>query len=132
MEDINQEKLSAVVEGREEQYECIPLLVAYNGSLQIAHWRANTINNEHKALGDLYETMTDLTDEFAEVYMGKYGVIEFPSKAIIRDIEKSPIAEGLKIIKEAESYFNKNDDDLLNIIADMKIALNKAKYLLKE
>ena len=56
---------------KESPDDTIARLVAYNGSLQIAHWRADTITNEHKALGDLYDTMVEKTDDFAEVFMGK-------------------------------------------------------------
>jgi hypothetical protein len=131
--EIDQTSLSKVVNGKDSQEECIPQLVAYNGSLQIAHWRANTVTNEHKTLGDLYEQMVGFADEFAEVYMGKYGVVGFPSDAVIRDLGKKPITEGLNIVNSAQKYFDAGkDDDLLNILADIKIALNKAKYLLKE
>ena len=112
--------------------ECLHELVAYNGSLQIAHWRADTITNEHKTLGDLYDTMIGLTDSLAETFMGKYGVIDFVSDIVIEDISEKPVAKGLEIIDDLYSYMTDKDDDLLNIIADMEIALNKAKYLLKE
>lgn len=113
--------------------ECISYLVAYNGSLHIAHWLADTKLNTHKALGDLYESMVDLTDEFAEVYMGKYGLIEFPKDCCIEDITEEPATEGIELVSKIEGELNpKEDSDLLNITADMMIALNKAKYLLKE
>lgn len=113
--------------------DCLSRLVAYNGSLQIAHWKADTVTNEHKALGDLYDSMVELVDDFAEVYMGKYGVVSFPKDAMIEDITEEPASEGLEIVKDAQGKFKVGeDDDLLNILADMSSALNKAKYLLKE
>lgn len=113
--------------------ECIARLVAYNGSLQIAHWMADTVTNEHKALGELYDSMVDLVDSFAEVYMGKSGVITFPKDGMITDIREAPCAEGLELVADLQGYFKAGaDDDLLNILADMQSALNKAKYLLKE
>lgn len=112
---------------------CLAELVAYNGSLQIAHWLADTATNEHKALGELYEAMIDLTDNFAEVYMGKHGVISFPDDTEIEDITDAPVAAGLQEVERLQGYFEAGkDDDLLNILADMQSALNKAKYLLKE
>ena len=113
--------------------ECIAHIVAYNGSLQIAHWLGNTVTNEHKALGELYDSMIELVDKFAETYIGKYGMIDFPKDAIIEDITKAPATKGLEIIKYTQAQFTPGkDDDLLNIIADMSTALNKAKYMLKE
>jgi len=124
-------QLSENIEGTPT--ECIAHLVAYNGSLQIAHWMANTVTNEHKALGELYDSMVGLVDTFAETYMGKYGVITFPRDGMIEDIHQAPITKGLEIVEYLQKEFSiGKDDDLLNIIADMSTALNKAKYLLKE
>lgn len=101
-------------------------LVAYNGSLQLAHWAADTITNEHKAIGDLYEEMVDFVDTFAEVYMGKNGVIT-PCEQTITKLE-NPCADGLALVKELTSRFTVGeDDDLLNILADMQGALNKTQ-----
>lgn len=113
--------------------DCICRLVCYNGSLQIAHWKADTVTNEHKALGELYESMTGLTDDFAEIYLGKYGMVTFPPDCTISDISDAPCEKGLKEVTDLQSYFKAGkDDDLLNTLADMSSALNKAKYLLKE
>lgn len=132
MIELDEKKLRSALEGKSHT-ECLPKLVAYNGSLQIAHWKANTITNEHKALGELYDTMVGLVDDFAEVYIGKYNSIDFPPDAKIEDITKKPCAKGLELIKEVQGYLTSGkDDDLLNIVADMSAALNKAKYLLKE
>jgi hypothetical protein len=108
-------------------------IIAYNGGLQVAHWLANTINNEHKALGDLYEAMVGLVDILAESYMGKNGVISFVKGTKIADVSGSPCAIGLKLVDELEScLYMEEDAELLNITADMRNALNKACYLLKE
>lgn len=113
--------------------ECIAKLVAYNGSLQMAHWLADTVTNEHKALGDLYESMVGLVDDFAEVYMGSYGMVTFPKDAVICDITEAPASEGIELVEELKTYFKAGaDDDLINILADMSSALHKAMYLLKE
>lgn len=114
--------------------DCVTRLVAYNGSLQIAHWKADTVTNEHKALGDLYDSMIDHTDKFAEVFMGKYGkTFQFPKDCRIIDLGKTPCGYGMKLVERLKSEFTAGkDDDLLNILADMEASLNKAKYLLKE
>jgi hypothetical protein len=124
-------KLTKKLMGEDASTQCIPKLVAYNGSLQIAHWMADTKSNEHKTLGDLYDSMIELTDKFSEVYMGKFGVITFPDDCNVEDITKAPIAVGLDIVSEGQKEYKK-EEDLMNILADMESALNKAKYLLKE
>ena len=106
----------------------ITKLVAYNGSLLLAHWRANTVTNEHKALGDLYESMSELTDDLAEVCMGKHGLIEITEECIGK--LDNPPADGLEIVEQLMKEY-KGEEDLTNILADMQIALNKAAYLLK-
>lgn len=110
--------------------ECIGKMMAYNTALQMAHWQADTVTNEHKALGDLYEALVGLLDQFAEVYMGCYGVLEFQKMQVEK--LKRPCSEGLMIVEELKSEIDEDDIGLENIVADMEIALNKAKYLLKE
>ena len=111
--------------------DCICQMVAYNGALQVAHWMANTVTNEHKALGDLYDSMVGLIDTFTETYIGKYGMITFkPMK--LENVSKTPCAKGLVLAEDLKSYLSEDDDDLLNIVADMFTALHKAKYMLKE
>ena len=44
-------------------------------NLHILHLRANTFA-EHSALGEAYESLTDLADSFIEAYQGKYNKIE--------------------------------------------------------
>lgn len=129
--DELQEKVENYLDKKPQ--ECIPELLAYISSLHIAHWRADTSTTQHGILGDLYESMTDMVDEFAEVYMGKYGkMIEFPKSAVVEDVNK-PVSRGLEIVERLKSAFSSpKDDDLINILADMEIALNKSKYLLKE
>ena len=113
-----------------EHSECLCKLVAYNASLLVKHWQADTVTNAHKALGSLYETMTELTDDLAEVCMGKYGVIDECSGSLTS--LKDPPAEGLEIVEELQNEFSAGaDDDVLNILADMSAALNKTAYLLK-
>ena len=111
--------------------DCIGRMLTYNAGLQIAHWQANTITNEHRALGDLYSALVGLVDDLAECYMGKTTVIEFPSDMTVKKLTK-PCAEGLAIVEEMMELCGDDDQDLMNILADMQIALNKAKYLLKE
>ncbi len=107
-------------------------LIAYNAGLQIAHFRADTKTTEHGALGALYDTLTGLADTFAEVYMGKYGVIEFVPTPL-PDLAKKPASKGCThIYSMCELCDEEEDGELMNILYTMKEALYKAKYLLKE
>jgi hypothetical protein len=113
--------------------QCIAHMVSYVGGLRFAHWQANTVTNEHKALGDLYDALSDLIDTFTEVFIGKYGMVKFIKGVELVNVSVKPCAKGLTIVESLQKNFDAgDDDDLLNIIADMSTALNKAKYLLKE
>jgi DNA-binding ferritin-like protein len=109
--------------------------VAFNANLQIAHWQADTKLNTHKALGDLYDEMIDLTDKLAEVNAGKIGNTDFdgaemnltPGVAI-----KELLAEGMSNVAAARAELTTGiDDDLMNILADMSTAINRALYFIK-
>ncbi len=114
-------------------YTRIHELVAYNGGLHLAHFMADTKTEEHEVLGELYEKMVDLTDTFVEVYMGQYGVIKFVKGVDLPDLTSKPVTKGLAIVEELDDYFTDEDDEgILNVLAEMDIALYKAKFLLKE
>lgn len=36
------------------------------------HWKVKRLS-QHLALGELYDSLTELTDQLAEMYMGRYG-----------------------------------------------------------
>ena len=65
--------------------------------------------------------------------MGKNNVLPFPEAIALEDISDKPCSMGLQLVQDLQEYCTVGeDDDLLNIVADMSAALNKAKYLLKE
>lgn len=102
--------------------------------MRVAHLNADTATNEHKAIGELYEEMDELTDHYAEICLGKHG-----GKAYAASFAKAPtddnsamIQAGSDCVTEMRSTCKAGvDDDLLNILADMDTALNKSRYLLK-
>ena len=117
-------------------HEHITSLIAFNANLQLAHWQADTVTNEHRTLGDLYDRMTELTDDLAEVCLGKDGNRDFPPGEVIQLTvnAKLPIllGAGLSLLKDMRAELTAgDDDDLLNIIAEMSSAINKSRYLLK-
>lgn len=127
-------KKTEVVEEKKEPKktvpDCVGKMMGFNTALQMSHWQADTVTNEHKALGDLYGALVGLLDEFAEVYMGRYGALEF-QKIQVEKLKK-PCSEGLEIVEELKEELDEDQIGLENIVADMEIALLKAKYLLKE
>lgn len=104
-------------------------------NVQLAHWQADTLTSAHETLGGLYASLTSLTDSLAEVAMGKAGAREFPAETIAVTPNAGYadlIASGLSALADIRAELKTpDDDDLLNIVADLSAALNKAKYLLK-
>lgn len=109
-------------------------LLAFNANLQLAHWQADTLTSAHETLGKLYLELGELTDSLAEVYFAKSGNTNFEPAEINlvpNATHADLIATGLKIVGEIESSLVEADTDLANIAADIRIAINRAKYLLK-
>lgn len=117
--------------------DCRASVIALLGmipTLRVAHWQASTKTNEHKALGDLYEALDGLIDDFAETLMGLDGNDRsFESHGCTIEAKN----EFAGIVKRIRDEVNKvveatsSEADLNNIAADMRQAVNKACYLLE-
>lgn len=87
----------------------------------------------HKALNAFYDEWLDLSDSFLETYQGRYRRIS-GRITMIADGKTDTVAYLKKLYDCIESDFksivSESDDDLLNIIADMKQLVNKTIYLL--
>jgi len=109
-------------------------LIKIQEQLRVFHWQSETYA-QHKAFGEAYEKLGELTDEFVEVFMGKYGKVK---AKITYNIELDNLSENyLDYINDYISFLNKvtddlsdQDTDLLNIRDEMLATLNKLKYLL--
>ncbi len=102
-------------------------------TLRVAHWQASTKTNEHKALGDLYESLDGMIDDFVETLMGLEGSRNLESQKFTIEARNS----FTDVVKAVRGLINtlvsetKDDADLNNIAADMRQAVNKACYLLE-
>jgi hypothetical protein len=94
------------------------------------HWSTDSYA-KHKALAKYYDSIIDLTDSFAESYMGKYGKFTaFPS---VYHQPKDPIRymESLQsFVKEARNDLPQ-DSELQNIIDEIADLINSTTYKLK-
>lgn len=110
-------------------------LLGFRDNLHVAHWQAPRKTNEHSTLGDLYGAVLPMIDELSELAISRDGDLEFPSVNI--GIEnRVPYAEllgsGLALISEIRATFTPgNDDDALNIIADLCGEIRRAGYKLE-
>lgn len=109
-------------------------LLAFVANVKLAHWQAPTLNgNLHRIYGELYEAIEDKVDHFAEVLLGKLGTRDIEVSAVMLNDHisaKELIQEGMSVVDDAIARFEEKDgnEDLLNILADIKAAINHAKY----
>lgn len=104
-------------------------------SVKLYHWQTK-IFARHKATCDLFAQLSTLTDDFVEVYMGRYGRPNFNGafKLTIKELteENAPqyISECVEFLeKNLPKYLKETDTELLNIRDEMLSNLNKTLYL---
>jgi hypothetical protein len=94
------------------------------------HWTTDSYA-KHIALAEYYDGIVELTDSFAEAYMGKYG--KFTSFPSVYHQPKDPIRylESLQsFVKEARQDLPQ-DSELQNIIDEIADLINTTTYKLK-
>lgn len=117
--------------------ELIIRFITLQQQFRILHWQTKS-HAKHMAYGGIYESLDGFIDEFIEVYMGKYGRINFESgegTIILKNTDSldlnSFIKDNISWLKEMSQKLNdSNDSDLLNIRDEVIASLNKLRYLL--
>lgn len=100
---------------------------------QTKYWHQQTTSYaEHKALGGFYEALSDLSDEFLEVYIGLHGRTN--AKFSFEFTEYSNGISVLYLKKFGEKLYEvKNNLEagcLQNLIDEMTALVNRTIYLL--
>jgi hypothetical protein len=111
-------------------------LIKIQEQIRIYHWQTKSYS-EHKALGNLYESLSEQIDDFVEVYFGKYGR---RTEGVSMDFSLDNYEQGktLLLLDDAVQFLtneipvllSEGDSDLLNIRDEMLAKINKTKYLL--
>ena len=116
--------------------ELILKLVQIQVQFKFMHWQT-TGDAKHRAYGDIYDTLGDLIDSFAEAMMGKYGRPEFESEFLLmfqdlKSLNLQNFMDGITdfLVSITEMLDPKYDTDLLNLRDEMLSSINKLKYLL--
>jgi len=104
--------------------------------LRVWHWETVSYAT-HIAMGSAYDTFTELTDKYVEVYQGKNKRLPLPT------FEHCPTYVDMEYVKDKIRWFkeylilelckeldDKVDSDLLNLRDEMLGELNKLSYLL--
>ena len=128
--EINNKKFKAMT-------SLMSTFLGIQAQFKVFHWQTQSYS-KHIAYGDIYDTISDLSDNFMEIYMGKYGrvALEGESDAILLgNIGEVNIEEFLETITDFLLSFNNKldnnrDSDLLNLRDEMLAEINKLKYLL--
>ena len=94
------------------------------------HWTTDSYS-KHIALGEYYDGIVELTDAFAEAYMGKYGKFTaFPS---VYHQPKEPVKylESLQNFVTDARQDLPQDSELQNLIDEIADLINTTTYKLK-
>jgi DNA-binding ferritin-like protein len=116
--------------------ELILKLIQIQLQFKFLHWQTYG-DAKHRAYGEIYDSLGESIDMFAEAMMGKYGRPEFESEFSImfQDIKTINIQDFLDGITEflvgmVDQLDSRYDTDLLNLRDEMLAEINKLKYLL--
>jgi len=109
-------------------------LLTIVNQLKYYHWGTDSYS-KHKALGEAYDSLNDLVDEFVEILLGKYGKDLAPISINVRTESELDAVSAIDEIAEfltndLTNILNDRDTDLLNIRDEMLGELQKLKYLL--
>lgn len=105
--------------------------------LRVLHWQTKSYAR-HKAYGKKYDTLGELIDSFIEIYMGKYGVVEFDGDEgviTLKNTNSLDLNDFFKrnldfLISLNDELDDRKDSDLLNLKDEMMAELNQLRYLL--
>ncbi len=112
-----------------------PGIVTFLFQLQVAtkmfHWQSKKYA-EHIAVGELYDTITDLADEIIEMYMGAYSRPRMPAAArvVIPNMTRTDMVDLLHSGIAYLSTRMPRDGFLRNKCDELTGAMAKVLYLL--
>ena len=104
---------------------------------RVLHWQTKSYAR-HNAYGGIYDALNGFIDGFIEVYMGKYGRVEFASgegTIVLKNTNDLGLNEFLNqnlefLMSLSNSLDPQKDTDLLNIRDEIIGLINKTRYLL--
>lgn len=114
----------------EETAEFVATLLHSSTVTHFMHWATNSYAM-HQALGEFYEEIVELTDNFAEAYMGRYEQLKtFPSDTHSAE-DPVKYLEGLKNFVEQARKEVPQDTELQNIIDEIADLINSTLYKIR-
>jgi len=114
----------------EEVAEFVATLLHSSTVTHFMHWSTDSYA-KHVALGDYYDQIIDLTDQFAEAYMGRYKQLKtFPSDFHTSE-EPVKYLESMKSFVEEGRKHLPQDSELQNLVDEIADLINSTLYKLK-
>lgn len=104
----------------------IGMLFQSRDIMHLAHLNTTSFA-EHKALNGYYDGILDLTDNFTEVYFGRFKRVDI----VIPEAKLMPAVQHLKEMQQLiDGERNNYPSELQNIMDEMLGLINKTLYLL--
>jgi hypothetical protein len=115
--------------------EIIKVFFHMQNNIKLYHWQTESFAR-HKASDELLDNISDLIDQFIEVYIGRYDRPKFKNnfKILVTELDNDGaeylIQSYINFMKnELPKYLEDNDTDLYNIRDELLGNLNKTLYL---
>jgi hypothetical protein len=117
--------------------ELLIQFICLQEQLRVLHWQTKSYAR-HEAYGKKYDSIGELVDSFMEIYMGKYGTVEFDGEEGVISLKNTKSLDLNEFIKSNLEFLislndrldGKKDTDLLNLKDEMMAELNQLRYLL--
>ena len=114
----------------EEVSEFVAALLHSSTVTHFMHWSTNS-DPVHRALAEYYEEIIELTDDFAEAYMGKYDQLKkFP-------LEFHSATDPVKYLTSIKDFVQESreelpkDSELQNIVDEIADLINSTLFKLR-
>ena len=115
----------------------ISTFLGIQSQFKVLHWQTQSYS-KHIAYGGIYDAFSALSDQFIEIYMGKYGriALEGANDTIqLSNIGELNVDDFICTVADflcslTNQLNGQRDTDLLNIRDEMLGEINKLKYLL--
>ena len=130
-------KFSEKLQPNSRKSDIVKMFLEVLNMIKLYHWKTHSFS-QHKATDELHERISENTDKFIEVLMGKdqSRIQMIESKIDLIDPNKltdfkERIHKFREFLEDMNIYFDKrNDTDLLNIRDEMLSDINQFLYLI--
>jgi hypothetical protein len=134
---IKRVRFSEKIQPNSRKSDIVKMFLEVLNMIKLYHWKTHSFS-QHKATDELYGRISENTDKFIEVLMGKdqSRIQMIESKIDLIDPNKltdfkDRIYKFREFLENMNIYFDKhNDTDLLNIRDEMLSDINQFLYLL--